>query len=287
MNANKNYKDSVFSRLFSDPDTLRELYGAIEGLDLPPDIPVTINTLENILYRDRINDISFEIAGKLVVLIEHQSSINPNMPLRLLLYIGRIYEKIIGGKNVYSGKKAPIPAPRFIVLYNGTSEYPDESILKLSDSFTDAVLPGLVPKLPELELYVKVYNINKGHNEAILQKSKKLNGYSTFVAKIREYGAQGQPLKDALKLAVNWCITHNILEEFLEPHGSEVVNMLTTEWDWDTAFAVCREEGIEEGRELGRQEAAVRFAEMGLSVETIAAGLGITVEEAERALNRG
>src|SRR5215469_9383147 len=100
MLANVKYKDSVFSLLFSDTDILRELYGALEGVTLPPDVPITINTLEDALYMDRINDISFEIGGKLVILIEHQSTINPNMALRLLIYIARVYEKIIENNKI-------------------------------------------------------------------------------------------------------------------------------------------------------------------------------------------
>ena len=105
METNTNYKSSVFSLLFSDPDTLRELYCALEGVTLPADVPVTINTLSDVLFMDKVNDISFEIGGKVVVLIEHQSTINPNMCLRLLLYIGRVYEKIIKDKKIYSSKK--------------------------------------------------------------------------------------------------------------------------------------------------------------------------------------
>jgi hypothetical protein len=105
MGINTKYKDSVFSFLFSDPDTLRELYGALEGVELPPDISITINTLEGVLYKTFLNDISFEVGKKLVVLIEHQSTINPNMAIRLLLYIARVYEKISAGKNLY-GKKS-------------------------------------------------------------------------------------------------------------------------------------------------------------------------------------
>jgi hypothetical protein len=106
--TSRTYKDSVFSLLFSDPDALRELYGAIEGVSLGPSVPVKINTLEGALFMERINDISFEIAGKVVVLIEHQSTINPNMALRLLMYIARVYEKIIDNKVLYSTKKTPI-----------------------------------------------------------------------------------------------------------------------------------------------------------------------------------
>jgi hypothetical protein len=113
MGVNKKYKDSLFSWLFSDPDTLRELYGAIEGVRVDPALPITINTLEGVLFMERMNDISFEIGGKLVVLIEHQSTINPNMALRLLMYVARVYEKIIGSENIYSETKLLIPQPEF------------------------------------------------------------------------------------------------------------------------------------------------------------------------------
>jgi len=65
MKKNRNFKDSVFTMLFSDPALLRELYGAIGGVPLPPDIPVFINTLENVLFMDFNNDISFEIGGEI------------------------------------------------------------------------------------------------------------------------------------------------------------------------------------------------------------------------------
>ncbi|MDR2729768.1 MAG: Rpn family recombination-promoting nuclease/putative transposase, partial [Treponema sp.] len=105
MSVNKKFKSSVFSFIFSNPDTLRELYCALEGITLSKDVPVVINTLEDVIFMDMNNDISFEIGGKLVVLIEHQSTINPNMALRLLMYIGRIYEKIINGRKIYSSSK--------------------------------------------------------------------------------------------------------------------------------------------------------------------------------------
>ncbi|MDR2247116.1 MAG: Rpn family recombination-promoting nuclease/putative transposase [Treponema sp.] len=138
MVSNTRYKDSVFSFLFSNPDTLRELYGAIAGVVLSPDIPVTINTLEGVLYRNLLNDISFEIARKLVIILEHQSTINPNLPLRILMYIARIYEKLTAGMNVYGRKLLKIPRPEFIVLYNGTEPYPDRTVLRLSDAFEEA-----------------------------------------------------------------------------------------------------------------------------------------------------
>jgi len=123
MHANTKYKDSVFSLLFSDTNLLRELYCALEGVDLPEDIPVTINTLQDVLFMEKINDISFEIGGKLIVLIEHQSTVNPNLPLRLLLYIARLYEKTIDEKKLYSRSRMRILFPVIIVLYNGKEKH--------------------------------------------------------------------------------------------------------------------------------------------------------------------
>jgi len=117
MKTNKKFKNSVFTKLFADPSLLRDLYCALKGVSLPPDVPVSINTLENVLYMDFYNDISFEIGGKLVVLIEHQSTINPNMALRLYIYHSHVLEKIIENKNMYSEKKLSIPWPEFYILY--------------------------------------------------------------------------------------------------------------------------------------------------------------------------
>ena len=135
FNVNRKHKDSVFSVLFSTPENLRELYSAIEGIDIPQDAVVEINTLSDVLFMGQINDISFTIDDRIVVLIEHQSTINNNIPLRLLMYIARIYEKIIDKKNIYHSKLVKIPAPEFIVLYNGKDPFPDYQELKLSTAY--------------------------------------------------------------------------------------------------------------------------------------------------------
>ena len=255
MKANTNYKSSVFSFLFSNPDVLKELYCALEGITLPADAPVTINTLNDVLFMNRVNDISFEISGRLVVLIEHQSTINPNMALRLLLYIARVYEKIIQDRKIYSSKKIPVPRPEFFVLYNGIDPYPDENILKLSDSFESIISLGLSEKNDfALELVVKVININEGKNEAIVKKCQTLAQYSAFIAKVREYEKDGFTRQEAIKKAVIFCRNHDILKEFLEENSSEIMNMLITEWNWDDALDVRYEEGREDGLEKGHKE---------------------------------
>jgi len=125
MRPNKKHKDSVFSTLFNNPDALRELYSAIEGVTIPPDMPIDINTLTDVLIRGQINDVSFTIDNRLVVLCEHQSTLGDNLPLRLLMYIGRIYEKIISYERRFKRKLEKIPRPEFIVLYNGNEPFVD------------------------------------------------------------------------------------------------------------------------------------------------------------------
>jgi len=274
-NVNRNHKNSVFSSLFSNPDVLRELYSAIEGIPIPPEMPIDINTLTGVLYRGQINDVSFLIDNRLVVLIEHQSTINNNIPLRLLMYIARIYEKIVNRRKRYLTKLEKIPKPEFIVLYNGKNKYPDYSILKLSNAFKD--IKGL--KLADsdimpLELIVHVYNVNHGHNSEILKRSETLGGYSIFIDKIRKYKKKIKSLEKAARSAIDYCIKNNILKEYLEAHASEVINMLLGEWNQDEAIEVAREEGredgLEEGEEIGMEKERQYFLELlnqGLTIE--------------------
>ena len=277
VKPNEKHKSSVFSLLFSNPDVLRELYSAIEGVNLPPDIPIDINTLSNVLYMGRLNDISFTVDKRLIVLIEHQSTINENMPLRLLLYIARIYEKIISRKKLYQTKLEKIPRPEFIVLYNGTDTFPEQKDLKLSDAFM-AIENFKIANINELpmELIVKVYNINPGYNPQILEKSSTLSGYSIFIGKIRENLLDSKTLDESLNFAVKYCIDNNVLKNFLEAHSSEVTNMLITEWNWDEALDVRYEEGFEQGIEQGieqgeknRDQFILNLINQGLSAEEI------------------
>jgi hypothetical protein len=281
MSTNRTYKDSVFSLLFNDPETLKELYCALEGVTLPPDVPVTINTLEGVLFMERVNDISFAVANKLVVIMEHQSTVNPNMPLRCLLYLARLYEKIINNKDVYKSRLVSIPRPECFVLYNGLADYPDETILKLSDAFADLKELGL-EGLPDVELVVRVININKGHNGEKVRRCGKLEGYSDFIAKVREYERELGSREEGVKAAVKYCIREGILKEFLELHSSEVYNMLFTEWNWDDALAVRfeegREEGREEGLEKGREEIARNALAKGLPPDIIREITGLDIE---------
>jgi len=173
----------------------------------------------------------------------HQSSINNNMPLRMLQYLSAEYAMIVDRKSLYKQKRIMIPAPEFIVLYNGDKKFPDYKELKLSDSYKF--------KTPDLylELVVRIYNINKGRNAEIAGRSSVLSGYEEFIAEIKE-NLKSMELREAIKLAVNTCISKNILVSFLERHSSEVLNMLIRgEWNMEEAKQVWQEEAREDERE--------------------------------------
>ncbi|GBU25168.1 hypothetical protein R83H12_01808 [Fibrobacteria bacterium R8-3-H12] len=238
FNASREHKNNVFTLLFSDPQATLELYNAVTGKNYPPDTKIEIVTLSNALFKGQLNDVAFVLDGKLVVLMEHQSTINPNMPLRMLIYMGREYEIMTKSKDLYREKLIEIPAPEFIVLYNGKEEFPDFKELRLSDSYKSK--DGSC----NLELVAKVYNINKGRNAEIARRSPVLSDYSELVAEVNK-NRETMELSDAIKVAVKSCMERNILLNFLERHASEVMNMIFTEWNWDDAKQVWQEEAME------------------------------------------
>ncbi len=238
--TNRKYKNSVFTKLFGTPEKALELYNAISGRNYPENTKIKIVTLSDALYMEQLNDISFVIDDRLVVLIEHQSSINENMPLRMLIYIGREYERLTNRRDLYKEHKIKIPSPEFVVLYNGEKEMADFTEMRLSDFFE------LGQGVPNLELVVKAYNINKGKNAEMAAKSSALSGYEEFIAAVRE-NQQTMSLKDAVRVAINSCVGRNILVEFLTEHGSEVENMVFHEWNMQEALEVRFEEGVATG----------------------------------------
>ncbi len=277
MSANTQYKDGVFRKLFSTAEELIDLYNALTGSTLPSDTAVEIATLENVLFNSFRDDIAFTIENRLIILIEHQSTINENMPLRFLLYLARIYEKLIDGSAFYNRRKINLHKPDFIVLYNGTDPFPEEMTLRLSDSFMD--LPEAASLGGRLELEVRVLNINEGYNKDILERCRSLAGYSIFVAKINKYRNEGYNLIESITLASESCIRENILKEFLKLHASEVLNVMTMVYNQEDANRYAREEGIEIGVEKGKidgiLEAAKKMLNAGFDVKTVSKTLDI------------
>ena len=250
--TNKNNKDSMFTALFGEKQNLLELYNAISGQNYPKDTEIEIVTLSDVFYLKQRNDLAFTIDGKFVVLIEHQSTINENMPLRMLMYAGREYEMLVDIRDRYKREIVKIPNPEFIVLYNGLEEYPDFKELKLSDSFevkSDNCF---------LELIVKVYNINKGRNVEMANRSPVLSGYEEFISEFVE-SRKTMSHKDAVRNAIIFCKRNNILLSFLNRYAPEVENMLLGEWDMNIALDVAKEEGeakgMRKGEAIGMQKA--------------------------------
>ena len=256
--SNRKYKDSVFVDLFSEDEKAKEnflsLYNALHGTSLPLSSPVENIRLDNVMYMNIINDVSCLVDGKIIVLAEHQSTINENMPLRFLQYISRLYEKLQAPADRYLRKLSKIPTPEFYVFYNGIEDYPETTTLKLSDAFITR------PKLIPLELEVKVYNINKNKETEVLSRCKTLEEYSLFVEEVRKQTQLDS--ENGFTNAVKICIEKGILKEYLMRKSREVINMLVAEYDYDTDIAVQREEslrigiqqGIEQGIEQGIQQ---------------------------------
>ena len=207
LTTNRNYKDTVFRMLFSDRKNLLSLYNAISGAHYDDPEKLEIVTLENAIYMGMKNDLAFIIDTNLF-LYEHQSTYNPNMPLRDLFYISSEYQKLVDHKSLYSSTLLKIPAPQFIVFYNGTEKETDSWVNHLSESFEN--LSGK----PKLELEVLTLNINEGHNEELMEQCETLREYAQYVHCVRKY-AKELELNEAVKLAVDECIRNDILSKFL------------------------------------------------------------------------
>ena len=290
MKANREHKSTVFTTLFSEEEKLLELYNALSGSNYGVETKININTLQDVLFMDIKNDISFTIDDKIIFLVEHQSTISENLPLRMLLYISRVYEKIVDREAAYGTKLVKIPVPELIVLYNGKANFPDEKTLRLSDAFKE--VPCNTDKFGSMDLTVRVLNINDGRNEDIVKRSKALREYVIFIKKIREGTDAGKDLSDAVVDAVKYCEENQILQQFLESYASEVLNMLMTEFKIEDAIAVWKKEGIEEGIAKGQLQIAYNlFVRRGKSaskteVSETLRDLGVSEEVIQEAIKR-
>ena len=237
----RNYKDTVFRMLFREKSALLSLYNAVNKTNFTNEDDLEITTLENAVYMGMKNDVSFMFAFELS-LYEHQSTANPNMPLRNLFYVAQQLQKLILKDELYKNKKVQIPPPRFAVFYNGSANIPERTEYCLSDLFQKKT------EHPELELIVTVYNINPGMNEDLLEACQLLKEYMLFTTKIRDK-QKTLHLQTAVNQAVDECICEGILSEFLKKQRAEVVAMSIFEYDQEKHMKVIKEEGREEGRE--------------------------------------
>ena len=254
--VNRKHKDRLFQRVFADKKDLLDLYNAINGTNYADPDELEITTLEDVIYMSMKNDMSFIISSTLN-LYEHQSTFNPNMPVRGLLYFARLYETYIKqhGLNIYGHKLIKLPRPQFIIFYNGRDEYPDEMVLKLSDAF---VPMSSAREDAALECRATMLNINYGHNRTLLNTCRRLHDYSYFIAKVNEYADSGLTMEEAVDNAVDLCIKENILADILIKCRSEVSSMLLTEFDEKlykkSVYKEGYEDGVSEGYERGVDE---------------------------------
>jgi len=285
VKAKRKHKDTLFRDLFGVKSVALELYNAIKGTNYGSETEVTIVTLKDVLYDAPVNDVSFTIDNKLVVLVEHQSTVNENMPLRMLLYVARSYEQLTNDLDKYRVYRMEIPRPEFIVLYNGEEDRPEMEVLKLSDLFAKYDMEYPL----NLELIVRVYNINKGRNAEMARRSETLNGYGVFTAKVREY-RKTMSLGLAVDRATEECIKEGILVDYLSSHRKAVRNMLTAEWKLEDAVKVSRMEGEkrgekrgeERGMEIAAEKIARAMKEEGADVNFIAKVTNLPIDTIQR-----
>jgi len=261
LTTKRDYKSSMFTMIFSDKKELLELYNAIANRNYDDPELLTINTLENAIYMTIHNDVSFLIDSRLS-LYEHQSTYNPNMPLRFLMYLADLYSGITKGKNIYSETLIPIPSPNFIVFYNGKEDRPDREILYLSDAYITG------SEDISLELKADVININIGHNEDLLNACQTLKDYSEYVRRVREY-ADSMPIEVAVDKAIDECIREDILREFLSQNKAEARKMSIYEYDYEEHMRMEREEHYAKGFEQGVAQERKRADEAEEEIERL------------------
>lgn len=249
---NRKYKDRVFRIVFQDKNSLLELYNAVNGTSYDDPEMLEIHTLDDVIYMGIKNDISFLI-DDILNLYEHQSTWSPNLPLRGLFYFSELYRNYLDreGRNLYSNSRIELPLPQFIIFYNGMSDREERQELRLSDSF-----PRKDGQTSALECVATVLNINWGKNRELMEKCKKLQDYSRFIAVIREQLAEGLTIEDAMSYAVSFCIEHEILSDILTQYGGDIMNSILREFDEEEYRKMLEEESRRErflrGEEAGR-----------------------------------
>ncbi len=289
--VNRLYKSRIFAMLYQDKKELLDLYNAISGKHYEDPELLEINTLENAIYMTMRNDLSFLIDFRLS-LYEHQSTYSPNLPLRDLFYISDLYSGMVKDENLYGIKLVQIPAPQFVIFYNGMKEMPDRTVLRLSDAYS------VKEENPALELTAVMLNINRGHNEKLKGLCKSLKDYSEYTARVREY-ADTMPISEAVEQAICECIQEGILAEFLKQNRAEAKQVSIYEYDeekhmrqereasWEDGWATGREEGIREGEERGREEGRKEGREEGRKEGRQEGKLDLLREQIQKKLSKG
>ena len=249
MAVNREYKSDVFSMLLEDKANALEIYNALNDshYDRPEDVEIIL--LEKGISLSIRNDATF-IIDMYMNFYEHQSTYNPNMPLRDLIYYANTMEKRLKQekRDLFSRQLIKIPTPRFAVFYNGTEKRPEQEIMRLSDAFLHPM------EVPEMELTCTVYNINPECNGELLEKSEVLRGYMTFVELVRRLEREYNSLETAIDRAMEECIRQHIFEDFFRGRKDEVRKMTQLDFTWERREELIRMEERAEGHAEGHAE---------------------------------
>lgn len=243
---NREYKSDVFSMLMQYPEYALDVYNALNGSKLTDPTLVETRTLEKGISLTVRNDAAFIVDATLNI-YEHQSTYNVNMPLRALVYLAEILKPYIKDKSIYGSTLITIPKPNFVVIYNGIDkDVPPVETLRLSDAYrhgTDDI---------NLELICTLYNINADNNKSLKQASYVLNGYMTFVDKVRENIANQVP--EPIKKAIDYCKKHNILRNFFEERSGEVIKNMTIDMTFEKQLELTKRDYYQDGLSQGLEQ---------------------------------
>ena len=254
-NVTSKFKDNVFCMLYRDKRNLLELYNALNNSDYTNVDDLQVTTLNGGSYMKYKNDASFLLCMSLYM-FEQQSSKNPNMPLRFLHYVSDVFRELFSNSMLHRRSMIKIPVPHFVTFYNGLEKWiEDEDEIRLSDMYE------IPTDNPELELKVRVININKDVH--ILNKCKTLRDYMTFVNKVRfKMGVEGDDVRIAVTEAIDECIDEDILVDFFEQHREEVVEVSIYDYDEEEVRRVLAEEYAQEyAQKVAKEVSEKAFAE--------------------------
>ena len=258
MGKGRQYQDSLFRMYFNDEMRLRELAGALHGKAYAAEERLEIVTLEGTFLSQIKNDVSFLLAGRYLIFLEHQSTPNENMPLRCLYYVCEQLRKSIDSKQIYMNQRITLPVPEFHVFYTGGANTPEEYEMKLSDAYAEA------SNAVNLELKVCVHNVAYDEAKLLLGRSAAMRDYAMFIQYVKVNMARGMEREAAIREAVRYCIEHDVMKDFLIEHEREVIDMVAFEWNQKLFEEAKFEEGLERGREQGLEQGLERGREQGL-----------------------
>lgn len=267
--VNKKYKDTLFRIIFHDKKNLLSLYNALNGTHYTNEEDIIVTTLEGAIYLGYRNDLSYLIEDVLF-LYEHQSTKNPNMPLRGVIYFSALYQKYISENeyDIYSSSLVPLPVPQFIVFYNGKGNAPERWTAHLSDAF----LQKEKHSKWALECTVEYININFGHNQELMDACRILWEYAYFIQAVRTNLKTAHTLEKAAKDAMKMCIEQDILKEILERNWNIMVDLLR-EYDLDFHIKSEKKLSYKEGIHDKLKEMVAKKLQKGKSAEEIADAL--------------